>query len=543
MAEAATESEVPLEELPLPVSDADLPPSLWKFGLSRRDPERLIVWTFRLHPSADPPRGYLDSVRQRQAQWSALRGAPDLVRTSFREEAGTTPSLSVFMPDAEALSGYLRRAAALPEPTGLRLAGELLAWLAALAKSPRLVANVAFADFFVQARDGIVPALAFCPAFALLREERPRSDFRIARDWLERLAGLHSFLKQGGKGDLAPLGAEDYRPFRPLFKQLESGSDCPLPERFREYGEVFRTNAESTGGGEGRATAPAPPLESRLFPVGPLARLLRTRALETDPDRFPPAPEPASAALFSPYALEALLREGAARMAHLLPPEAWFDDSLVERLNRRLSHPFLKAHPNCLRVRSVYCDESLTLLAADASESLPLPALLAAREGIAPADLFAIAGKLHRALAQFDSAEFDPGLVSPWQVELHLESGVSRPGWERLLATGVAAWPAWEVVLRAEQPAESLLPGATTESFGRARECLRGKFFPALLAWMLDWRRFQWAARNGVLANEPASWDERLSALFQAAAEHLDPAKTAQREKFLAWLEEGLERK
>jgi hypothetical protein len=57
---------------------------------------------------------------------------------------------------------------------------------------------------------------------------------------------------------------------------------------------------------------------------------------------------------------------------------------------------------------------------------------------------------------------------------------------------------------------------------------------------MLDWRRFQWAARTGMLANEPSSWDERLATLFDAAAEHLDPSKTAQREKFLAWFEEGL---
>ncbi len=51
----------------------------------------------------------------------------------------------------------------------------------------------------------------------------------------------------------------------------------------------------------------------------------------------------------------------------------------------------------------------------------------------------------------------------------------------------------------------------TTESFARVRECLKGKFYPALLAWMLDWRRFQWAARTGMLANEPSSWDERLA--------------------------------
>lgn len=538
MAEAATDSEVLLEELPPPVSWEDRCPPFWTFGLVRRESDALILWSFRLHAEAVVPRGFLESVRQRHSQWVALRGTPDLVRTTFREGSGEPALLSAAMPDAESLPDYLRRVP-VTERTGFRLAVELLAWLRALSGSPRLVANIAFSDFFVHSRDGIIPTLAFCPIFSLIREEQPRSDFRIARDWLDQLAGLHAFLKQGRKGTLAPIGSGDYKPFRALSKQLESGSDASLPERLREFEAFFRTEAEVSGKGESSMETVVA-LERRQQPLGPLARFLEARALETDPDRFPPTPLAGTVVRFSPYVLEALPQGDAARVAHLLPPESWFEHSLVERLNRRLSHPYLKAHHNCIRVRTVYCDEAVTLLAADAAESVPLPTLLAARDGIKPADLLIIAGKLHRALAQFDSAEFDPGLVSPWQVELHLESAVSHPGWDRLLAMEVASWPAWETVLRVEKPAESVLPVATTESFARALQCLNGKFFPALLAWMLDWRRFQWAARSGTLATEPASWDERLSTLFEAAAEHLDPAKTAQREKFLTWFEEGL---
>lgn len=538
MSEATPPLEVSLEELPLTVlGDACLAPG-WTFGLARRDPEFWIVWFFRLDAEAPLPRGYLQSLRQRHAQWTELKGASDKARTWLREEPGSPLQLNVAMPDAEALPVYLRRVS-LPERSGLRLAAELLAWLRILAGSPRLIANVEFSDFFVCSRDGIRPALVFCPAPALIREEQPRSDFRIARDWLEQLAGLHAFLRQGRKGNLEPIRSGDYKPFRPLFKQLEGGSDCPLPERFLGIEEFFRVEAAGSGNSDGHAPRPVP-LEQRSQPLGPLARLLQSKALRTDPERFPSAPSAGTTVCFSPYQLDALPQGGADRVARLLPPESWFDHSLVERLNRRLSHPFLKAHHNCVRIRSVYCDESVTLLAADAAEALPLPSLLCARDGLEPADLVLIAGKLHRALTQFDSAEFDPGLVSPWQVELTLESSVSHPGWERLLAMEVAAWPAWETVLRVERPAESLLPGTTTESFARARDCLKGKFFPALLAWMLDWRRFQWAARTGTLANEPASWDERLATLFDAAAEHLDPSKPAQREKFLAWFEEGL---
>jgi hypothetical protein len=213
---------------------------------------------------------------------------------------------------------------------------------------------------------------------------------------------------------------------------------------------------------------------------------------------------------------------------------------LIDLLNRRLSHPFLKAHHHCLRIRSVYCDEHLTLLIGDPAEGIPLPSLLAAREGLPTGDLLLILGKLHRALALFESAGFDADLISPWQLELHLEAGVIHPGWKSLIATEVSAWPAWEVIVRFERPAECFLPGETTTAWRGVRELLHGKFFPALVAWMLDWKRFQWAARADALAGEPVSWDERLIPLFEAARDHLDPSQGAQREKFLALLEEGL---
>jgi len=538
MAEAGIESVVLLEELPSSGSEADRVPPFWKAGLARRDPEAQIVWTFRLDPGASLPRGYLESVRQRHTQWAALRGTPEVIKTSFREESGRATEVVVALPDAEVWSDFLRRSPSVVS-TGLFLAAELLAWLRTLADSPRLIANVAFTDFLVYHRDGILPSLSFCPVFALIREENPRSDFRIAHDWLELLAGLHAFLKQARKGPLAPMASGDYKPFRSLFRNLESGSDCPLSDRFREFEEFFRSEADLAGKADS-PTLPGALADRQARPLGPLARFLQAKALETDPDRFPPSPSPGSASRFSPYAMEALPQNGTARIAHLLPPESWFEHSLVDRLNRRLSHPFLKAHHNCLRVRSVYCDESVTLLATDAAETLPLPTLLGARGGIDGTDLLVIAGKLHRVLAQFDSAEFDPGLVSPWQIELHLENTVSHPGWDHLFAMEITAWPAWEIVLRIEQPTETLLPGASTESFARVRESLNGKFFPALLAWMLDWKRFQWAARSGSLTNEPLSWDERLAALFRAAAEYLNCSSSAQREKFLAWLEEGL---
>ena len=103
-----------------------------------------------------------------------------------------------------------------------------------------------------------------------------------------------------------------------------------------------------------------------------------------------------------------------------------------------------------------------------------------------------------------------------------------------------STWPAWEISLRVERPAEMFLAGETTTAWTWVRTRFDGKFFPALVAWMLEWKRLQWAARSGSLAREPLSWDDRLLSLFEAARLHLDPARAPQREKFLAFFEECL---
>ena len=543
MPETAESTLVCLEELPFPPGYGVGVPACWRFGLGRLEPGEELAWIFRLDPETALPRGYLDSVRQRHRQWAGLRAQFGDSTIRFEENEAGELLFAAFEPDGESLLSYLARIPPLPDRVAWRLCLELVDHLKSLVAVPRLLCNVDAADFFVHARDGIVLSLAFCPVFCLVREETPLSDYRIARLWTERLALLHSFLKSGRKGAPMSGSATDNKAFRALFKRFDIGKDRSLAERLDEVATIFRAEKEAVEKGE---KGPDGTIDRRIFPLGPLYRLLSTRASESDPGRFATTAARAGGGggeipVFTSFRIEVPGADAsAARIGHLLPPESWFEISLIDLLNRRLSHPFLKAHHHCLRIRSVYCDEHLTLLIGDPAEGIPLPSLLAAREGLPTGDLLLILGKLHRALALFESAGFDADLISPWQLELHLEAGVIHPGWKSLIATEVSAWPAWEVIVRFERPAVCFLPGETTTAWRGVRELLHGKFFPALVAWMLDWKRFQWAARADARAGEPVSWDERLIPLFEAARDHLDPSQGAQREKFLALLEEGL---
>jgi len=516
-------------------------PAFWDVSLGFRGDEETFSLIFETVAAAEMPRGYLSSVRQRHEQLVGLKGAVVAGRSvSLEEPGGDRLALLCPVIEGEALPDYLSRRRDLPESAIFPLITEVTAALRALVVAPRLLSNVELEDFHVVAADGVLLTVRFCPAYSLLREEEPLSDYHLARKWTEKMARVHAYVKQGGKTAFAEVEATSAKVFRPLFKELESGKDCALEERLRRIEEVFRQDPGAAAKGSGRLV---PFVRREEFPLGPLSRLLIEKARTAHPDKLPvPSGNPDRRPCFSAFVLEGTSGKGGLdRLGYLLPPERWVDVSLVDPVNRRLSHPFLKAHHNGIRLRSVYCDEDFTVLFGDLAAGLPLPSLMTSLDGVSRADLFFLTGKLHRALAQFDSAGFDLALVSPWQVELHIEQGVAHPGWDRLLGEAIESWPPWEVKIRVERPAESFLTGPGEDSWRRVFALLKGKFFPALVAWMLDWKRFQWSAFQGTIEREPVSWDKRLEALFDAAGEHLAPHHTAQREKFLAFVQEGTE--
>lgn len=508
----------------------------WSFGVGRLGGDEFLLQVFRLGGGTDLPKGYRDSICQRYKQWEDLGGAASALEVVLEEEADGGMALAVAVPDGESLPAFLQRSSPLPERLGMRLCLELVLWLRLLADSPRLFSNADPADFLVIARDGAALGIQFCPVAPMIREESVFTDFHLARSWMERLSRLHAFFKGGGRSLPFEVSSPPSRAFRPLIKELDSGRERSLSDWMEEIAQIFRKDMDPSGAAKRTGGLPDP----GHAPMGPLATHLRNEAARAEPERFGAGGEGASVRGGS--SLFDLISRDGTRCGRVLPPEHWFERSLIDPLNRRLSHPFMKTHPQCPRVRAVYCDENLTLLTGDPVSSLPLPGLLTLKDGLGNGDWLRLAGKLHRALSQFESAGFAPELESPWQIELQLEPGRSqaRPSWEELAEMEMEDWPAWDVLIRVERSTESFLPGGTNRSWRQVMGRLGGKFFPALLAWGIDWKRFQWSARGGILEREPLSWDDRLLALFEAARDHLDAHSAKQREKLLTLLGEGL---
>lgn len=511
-------------------------PGSWSIGVGRVVPDEFLVEVYRLEPGSDLPRGYRDSVRQRYSLWADLGGGASALKVSLEDGTDGGMVLAVPVPDGESLPAFLERVAPLPERPASSLGLELVTWLRLLAASPRLLANAVPADFVVHARDGMALEILFSPVPSMIREESVFSDFHLARIWTERLSRLHAFFRGGGKSPPFDEKSPPSRAFRPLLKELDSGRERSLSDRLEDIAEIFRQEAVPSG-----AAVRTDGLTDRSqIPVGPIAAHFRGEAAKADPERFGEATERVSGC--GGFSLFELISGNGTRSGRILPPEHWFERSLIDPLNRRLSHPFMKAHPQCPRVRAVYCDENLTLLTGDPVSSLPLPAVISLKDGLGVGEWLQLAGKLHRAFSQFESAGFAVALESPWQVELGFEAGGSqpRPPWNQLAGLGLEEWPAWDVLIRVERSSESFLPGGTNASWRHVMSRLGEKFFPALLAWGIDWKRFQWSARGGILGREPLSWDDRLLALFEAARDHLDAGSSRQREKFLTLLGEGL---
>ncbi len=498
-----------------------------------------IDWGFRFPEGAGLPRGYFESVQQRLELIGRI-DRPGMEIPVLREEKASGGfMLHCPASEGELLLPYLTRLEHLPEGIALRLIMEVLGFILPLTSTPRVLSNVELEDFRVHACDGVLLAVMFCPALALLREERPLSDYQIARKWTELTARMLVFIRQKARNTFEETLPGDSKSFKGLLKDLEAGREKSLVERIHEIIHLMQRELDQLPGVRKRLEFPITPRE---LPIGPLADYLRIGFARSHPGKTPSHCEnPSPGLCFSPFVIEASSGgEMKDRLGYLLPPEHWFEVSLVDPVNRRLSHPFLKSHHNAVRVRSVYCDEHATVLFGDLSQGLPLPSLLGVFDGVSPDELLVISGKVHRAMEQFESAGFNLHLSSPWQVEIHLESVASGVGWEQLLRVELATWPPWEVKLRVEPPAESFIHGASGISWCFVLKRLSGKFFPALMAWMLDWKRFQDAYRMGNLESEPLNRDGRLDSLFRAAGEHFDTSNPGHRGKFFSLLSEGL---
>ncbi|MEM7602327.1 MAG: hypothetical protein AAF357_13035, partial [Verrucomicrobiota bacterium] len=201
--------------------------------------------------------------------------------------------------------------------------------------------------------------------------------------------------------------------------------------------------------------------------------------------------------------------------------------------------PFLSEHPNSLRTRSLLCEENFTLVVTDQRTAIPLPSLFEIKGGMETEDALRFARKIRRALDQFDSAEFHFEIASPWQVEIVLLGDNEEGDWRSLVNNACSEWPVWDVRIRVEIPTEAVLESSERTAWNYLMNKMNGKSFPALVVWLLEWRRLEWAAKQGALDREPISWDMRFDSLFNAASDYFEPNNASHRERLLSLLEEG----
>lgn len=520
-------------------SGSPVPPSLRAF-FCRDSTESAIGWGFQFPDREALPRGYIESIGQRRELLARLDRPELSLPVLWDDESRNRFTLHCRASEGELLASYFVRPGEVSEAFAIRIMKEVLEFILTLTGVPRVLSCVELEDFRISLKGGFIPGVKFCPAYPLLREERPLSDFQIARKWTELMARLHAFIKQNGEVEFSQTSWKDSALFRGFINEFDGERERSLNDRIHDIIRVLEGDQSQTPGEKkGLDFLPS----SGLMPIGPLAQHLRDGFLRAHPEMIPYGQRDGSTAClrFSSFVIEFSSGSGTIdRQGYLLPPEQWFETSLVDPVNRRLSHPFLRSHHNCVRVRSVYCDDLFTVLMGDVSPGLPLPVILSAFDGVTRAELLLISGKLHRALEQFESADFTFPLLTPWQVEIHLESSQSTDSREHLFNGEISSWPPWDVKLRVEKPTESLVDEECGHSWQFVFDKLQGKFFPALMSWMLDWKRFQRAARSGSLEGEPLNPDLRLDALFKAAAEHLDVANTGHREKFYSLIIEGL---
>ncbi len=483
------------------------------------------------HASAGSSGPQLNSLRQRLDTGKRLKHSG--IARLF--EHGATPNEGWYyvreLVEGESFLEYLKRNPDLPSETLGVLLLQLAEAISYLTDFPRLLSSLKLSDFSVTLDRGIFPGVRLSD-YGLSREDQPMSDFQIADSWCRKIASLHCTLMEGATVNDADSGEINHPIYSPALDLLKKKSGVDAILHLRDFGQKIREAAGFPGDLGARI-----PVEIRRIQkvgqvgIGPLQKLVfESGELEAAiSERFVLRPD-AVRFSYSPFNLSAAKAEDPEDKVQLyiLPPERLFEETIVESLNRKMFDSYLKTHPNGVRVRSFGCEYDYTLIVSERFSGFPLPSLQARRTQFSVRDAMAIAQQLDRILYHFESAEFDLGELNPWQIEIFFESEASEniPG--LIENTEIRNWPAWDLKLRVEPPAEAFV-----ESFYSPWSYLvqkfDGKTFPALIAWLLDSDRFEWALSAGLEKSEPLSWNPFLDSLLTSAIRYFDPSEPSHR--------------
>lgn len=505
----------------------------WEFGIGRRSSlGNQLCAVFCEGPDSSFPKGYRDSLVQR---FDLLRRAVPLTeKNAYWLEEKNGGALELWCPycEGESLLSFIGGRREVGDDLAFELIGDLVDVLIRFVKFPRLLSGLTLDDFRVCVRDGVRLECKGFVAPSLFRREKPKSDFQIASEWIGIVARMYVAVRSGWKGHLSSHDPFAARPFRKMLRDLGAGKERSLIDRMVGLRKVIfsEVSAPAREGLEARAAwenFPSGILSSRLF-----QGLDEVQCDVAERDKMPPR--------FSHFAVEAGECVNQKRVCYLVPADDWVGVPIVDTLNRKMSHSFLQAHHNGIRARSVLCRENCTALLTDLPIGVPLPSLLRFRGGLNHEEFMFLLQKIHRALGQFESADFLLDLRSPWQLQLHLEEGRAPSNWRDILSMDIRSWPSWDIRVRVELPMEYMFPSRNSPSWAFVFERLGEKFFPALVCWIMGWERFELAWDTGVIASEPLSRDERFDAFFQAARKFLEATDIGQRENFLRMVDEGV---
>ncbi len=466
-----------------------------------------LVWLFSALREDSSVSGYFNSIRQRLSLLDAK--VPSLARLVSWESSDEEVVLVSEVVVGEPMLQYLNREGSPGQWVYLSMIRDLVGALQKLAVNGRVLSSFGLDDFFVTRRGGGRLEVVPVAATALMREEYPMSNFQLAKRWYETIARLLIAPKSGWGDEFDAINPGHSRPMKKLLRVLASGQEQSLMERFDALDEVIKGLLGMPKLKAQQRTCYLAGAHPKGFLESPLLEGLESEFQENG------LGVNGRRCLFSPFVMPTVHEEsGERRLTYIVPPEAWFRESHIDAVNRKMAHPFLKNHHNGVRALSVFCGEVRTCLVGEGQAGIPLPVILAAKEGLPPDEFQAIAEKLHRALELFESADLAIELDSPWQIELHPELPMTQKKLSQLLTLPLKEWPTWDVKLRMELPTEHFIASRRTSAWRELASRNMGAFFPLLLAWMLEWKRFDWAERNGMLADEPLTWDEVFAELL-----------------------------
>ncbi|MCB1234281.1 MAG: hypothetical protein KDM91_04345 [Verrucomicrobiae bacterium] len=464
------------------------------------------------------------------------------------DEAGDYFYVTEFV-EGERLGDYLARAPKLPPLAGLRLVLQLAEAAVFLSDHPRLASAVCLDDFAVVLERGCFLSLRLTD-LGFEREEKPVADGELAVRWIEMAGRLLQAVLEGGSLP-APGADEAAKPLHgPLAAMLENLRRQPGPVAIHELKSLKKTLIRAAGLREMPARPDAGGIpNSDFLPRGPLCRLCCESAEleDTVEDHWRLIHEDFCPDGDTPFALRAKPARRHGRLEsrperidlRILPPERLLGHCGLGAVNRKMSHAYLREHPNVVRTRSLVCTEDFTLVAAEGVRGFSLMTLAAQRGTFTPREAMLLLLQVDRLHAHFEGVNFEMPALDPWRVLFHF--GEASGDRVRVLArqTPVTEWEAPVVKLRVETITDAVVDSAGS-AWRYLLDRLNGKPFTALAAWLMEGERFDRLLAEGLADGEPLSDSAELDDLLRKAAHYLDESDPMQRRKFRELLEDCL---